>query len=159
LRFDPALVHAIDVAGAECQRAVAGLAARSACTVAGIAELDWVAPALKDLEQARPLSAPFDDDEKAWELVRTDRRVPWRTAREAVPPSQRPSSDPTVIFQPHLALGVVFAAAQDDPLRAALRAVSSGISTFGEGYRDLLDEVWAALPERDRSQPQPGASG
>jgi hypothetical protein len=86
-------------------------------------------------------------------LMRTDRRVPWRTAKEAVPPSQRPDSDPNVIYQPHLAVEVVFAAAQADPLRAALQAMSAGIATYGEGYQDLLDEVWAVLPKRDLNQP------
>ncbi|MGW0584601.1 hypothetical protein ACWD25_53915, partial [Streptomyces sp. NPDC002920] len=46
LRFDSDLVHALDVAGPEVQRAVALLAARRACEAAGLTDVPWAAQAL-----------------------------------------------------------------------------------------------------------------
>ncbi len=43
------------------QQAMAKWAARRACSVAGLTDLDWVAPALDALEHGQPLPAPFDD--------------------------------------------------------------------------------------------------
>ncbi|MGA5134789.1 hypothetical protein ACPCTO_33880 [Streptomyces olivoreticuli] len=86
LRFAPALVHAIDAAGPEAQRAVALLAARRACETAGLAELDWVAGSLAALADKRPLPPPFDDPQHVWQTLESDPRVPDRTVGRATPP-------------------------------------------------------------------------
>ncbi|WP_308282404.1 hypothetical protein [Streptomyces lichenis] len=87
--FDAALVHALDDAGPDIQRAVALLAARRACEVAGIDGLDWVAPALTALAEGRPLPPPFGDWEAMGEaLDRDDPRVPDRTVVAAAPPPE-----------------------------------------------------------------------
>jgi hypothetical protein len=90
LSFDPALVHAIDVAGADVQRAVARLAARRACEAAGLGQLDWVRAGLAALAGGRPLPPPLDDADRAWQALATDPRVPKRTVGRAVPPKQPP---------------------------------------------------------------------
>ncbi|MGW0825997.1 hypothetical protein [Streptomyces sp. NPDC002845] len=94
LRFDPALVHALDAAGPETQRTVALLAARRACTAAGIAGLDWVADALTALAEGRPLPPPFDDPAHLWRTLDRDPRVPDRTVGCAVEPERPPFRPP-----------------------------------------------------------------
>ncbi|MGW3287085.1 hypothetical protein ACWDR3_20865 [Streptomyces sp. NPDC001002] len=93
--FDPALVHAIDAAGPETQRTIALLAARRACTAAGLADLDWVASALTAVARQEPLPPPFDDTSRMWETLRNDPHAPSRTVTRAVPP-ERPSFRPPV---------------------------------------------------------------
>ncbi|MEV2216090.1 hypothetical protein AB0H86_32510 [Streptomyces sp. NPDC050997] len=89
LRFDPDLVHALDAAGPEQQRAVALLAARRACEVAGLAGLDWIAAALTALAERRELPPPFDEPAHLSQALAADPRVPDRTVARATPP-QRP---------------------------------------------------------------------
>lgn len=180
LRFAPDLVHALDTAGPEVQRAVALLAARRACEVSGLTGVAWVARALTELSEGRPLPPPFDDETRLWETLRDAPDLPDRTAREAVPPVRAPEpvpgsaavpgrvplggwrpvtgparhvspvvrSDPAPhaprrISQPHYALPALPAAADPDPLRAALDAVWAAVGTYGEDYPRLLAEVRA----------------
>ncbi|MEW1872620.1 hypothetical protein AB0420_31775 [Streptomyces caelestis] len=95
LRFDSDLVHALDAAGPDVQRAVALLAARRACEVAGLTDVPWVAEALTALTRERPLPPPFDDRDRLWEALRFDPRVPERTVLEAIPPERPPYRPPT----------------------------------------------------------------
>ncbi|MFF1452124.1 hypothetical protein ACFVYF_28890 [Streptomyces sp. NPDC058274] len=95
LRFDPALVHALDAAGPATQRAAALLAARHACGAAGLAELDWVAAGLTAVAEGRPLPPPLDDPDRVWQTLQSDPRVPDRTVGEAVPPPRPPSRPST----------------------------------------------------------------
>ncbi|MFG2402588.1 hypothetical protein [Streptomyces lydicus] len=88
--FDPAVVHAIDAAGPEVQRAVALLAARRACETAGLTDLDWIAAALLALAEGRPLGPPLDDPDRVWQALESDPRVPDRTVGRAVPPDRPP---------------------------------------------------------------------
>jgi hypothetical protein len=88
LRFDAALVHALDAAGPETQRAVALLAANRACEAAGLSDLDWVAAALTALAEGRTLPPPFDDRPQLWQALRSDPRAPHRTVGHAIPPEQ-----------------------------------------------------------------------
>lgn len=208
LRFDSDLVHALDAAGSEIQRAVASLAARRACEAAGLIGVSWVAQALTALTERRPLPPPFDDTARMWETLRSDPQVPRRSALRAVPPEQPPYRPPTPpaaaewtrlqaadaadsgqsrrglgrglrafvptvpaggrptptegvsdavavhtsgtpcgperISQPHFALPAVLAAAEPDPLKAALDAVWHAANTYGEHYPELLEEVRSA---------------
>lgn len=100
LRFDATLVHALDTAGPEIQRAVALLAARRACAVAGLADLDWIAPALNALAEGRPLPPLFDDQTRVWETLRSDPRVPSRSVGRAVPPERAPFRPPAMSAAP-----------------------------------------------------------
>ncbi|WP_409467438.1 hypothetical protein [Streptomyces sp. HC307] len=95
LRFDSDLVHALDAAGSEVQRAVASLAARRACEAAGLTDVPWVTQALTALTKRRPLSSPFDDAARLWETLRSDPRVPRRSVLEAIPPERPPYRPPT----------------------------------------------------------------
>ncbi|WP_328491752.1 hypothetical protein OHS59_02675 [Streptomyces sp. NBC_00414] len=100
LRFDAALVHALDTAGPEVQRSVALLAARRACAAAGLDGLDWVAAALTALAERRPLPPPFDDSAHMWETLSRDPSVPARTVGEAVPPARPPFDAPAIPGSP-----------------------------------------------------------
>ncbi|MFJ8079249.1 hypothetical protein ACIQ6Y_01290 [Streptomyces sp. NPDC096205] len=173
LPFDPSLVHALDDAGPSLQRAAAVLAARRACEVAGLSGLDWIAAGLAALDEGRPLPPPFDDPDRMWRALDSDPRVPDRTVAQAVPPE--PSRIPEVrlpaqvvgpaaaliessgasgttsyvgelrLSQPHMALPALLAAAEPDPLRAALDAVHAAVTAYGEDYPSLLAEVRACL--------------
>ncbi|WP_432118740.1 hypothetical protein [Streptomyces sp. bgisy032] len=88
--FAPDLLHALDAAGPATRRAVALLAARRACEVAGLTALDWVADALTALDEGRPLPPPFGDDTRMWQTLASDPRLPDRTVGRAVPPGPPP---------------------------------------------------------------------
>jgi hypothetical protein len=92
--FDPSLVHAIDAAGPEVQRALALLAARRACGAAGLAELDWIAAGLNALAEGLPLPPPLDDPARAWRALDSHPEVPDRTVGRAVPPERPPFQSP-----------------------------------------------------------------
>ncbi|CAM5708045.1 hypothetical protein STENM36S_03370 [Streptomyces tendae] len=94
LSFDPALVHALDAAGAGTQRAVARLAARRACEAAGIDQLEWVSAGLAALVEGRPLPPPLNDPDLAWRVLAADPRVSQRTVGLAVPPKRPPFQSP-----------------------------------------------------------------
>lgn len=94
LRFDSDLVHDLDAAGPEAQRAVALLAARRACEAAGLTDVSWISQALGELAVGRPLPPPFDDVKRMWETLRSDPHVPSRSVRRAIPP-ERPPYGPT----------------------------------------------------------------
>lgn len=70
-----------------------------------------------------------------------------------------PASTPQVrgpISQPHYALPAVRAAAEPDPLKAALDAVWHALNTYGEHYPKLLDEIrsiwggWISVPDAQK---------
>lgn len=166
VRFDGDLVRTLDAVGPGVQRVVALLAARLACEEAGLAAKLWVARALTELAEGRPLPAPFDDAARMRETLRSDFPVPKRSALGARPPERLPYCPPDTgrhtvsvvlpmptppapgeISQPHFALPAVIAAADPDPLKAALDAVWHAIATYGEHYPELLREIWSACPE------------
>ncbi|MFG2907508.1 hypothetical protein ACGF13_20910 [Kitasatospora sp. NPDC048286] len=67
-----------------------------------------------------------------------------RTARLVLGPL-----DPDLpVSQPHMALPAVLGAAEPEPLRAAIDAVSAAVVTYGEDHRTLLAEVRAVLAEQ-----------
>lgn len=171
LRFDSALVHALDAAGPEVQRAVALLAARRACEVSCLTDVPWVAQALTALTEGRPLPPPFDDWDRAFATLRSDSQVPERMVRVVMPPERppyRPATPapglqhepvemgrtagtphgPHETRQPHAALPAVFAAAEPDPLKAALDSVWAAVNAYGEHYPKLLEEIRSACTDR-----------
>ncbi|MER7513199.1 hypothetical protein ABTX82_33410 [Streptomyces lavendulae] len=197
LTFDSDLVHALDVAGPEVQRAVASLAARRACEAAGLTDVAWVNQALTALTQGHPLPPHFDDPDQMWETLRSTPLVPGPTVLGAMPPERPPylppppagwtwvpaaeprddgatryeldrlpgSRAPMVsasllvypagtpdvsgpISQPYFALPSVLAAADPDPLKAALDAVWHALHTHGEHHPALLKEIWAVCSGR-----------
>lgn len=132
-RLDRDLVDAIADADPALQRAIAGWAARRAYTLAGIAALGWVAPALAAAERGQALPPPFDDRARVWQLLHSDRRVP----RTTVVPLQ---GGPGIKSQQHMAVPALFAAVHADPLQAALDSLYAAVAVGGR-HRQLLDEV------------------
>ncbi|ARQ70748.1 hypothetical protein [Streptomyces marincola] len=138
-RLDRGLVEAIDAADAATHRALARWAARRAYTVAGLAEVDWVAPALAALDCGEPLPAPFYSRHRVWERVLDDERIPKTTAvafdgrtREVVPqqaaiPALRDASEP-------------------DPLRAVVHTLFTAAAAYGADYPALFAEARRAFP-------------
>ncbi|WP_327075279.1 hypothetical protein OG196_42380 [Kitasatospora purpeofusca] len=164
LDFDASLVHALDAAGPQVQRQVALLAARRACTAAGLTDLDWVDAALTAVADGGPLPPPFDDRARMWEALESDPRAPCRTVGPAVPAAGSTRSTGSVIrstvgtvpvpepprrvSQSHMALPALLAAAGKDPLRAALDAVFAAVATYGEDHPSLLEEVRSVVGGR-----------
>jgi hypothetical protein len=138
--LDVGLAEAIAAASPLTQRSIARWAARRAYEVAGIAQLEWVAPALQALDNGRPLPPLFDNHEQAWQMLFNDPRVP-RTTVEAI--DDRISVLETQrMLQPAMAFPALFEATEPDPLEAALRALYAAAVTFGrDQYRAFFDEV------------------
>jgi hypothetical protein len=135
-RLDLELAEAIATQSPETQRSIARWAARRAYEAAGIADLDWVAPALRALDQGQQLPPPFDDRDQVWQHLRNDTRVP-----HGLVPSLRPGGPPSK-SQPHMAVPTLLAAAGPDPLNAALQALYAAATTFGgDNYPALLEEA------------------
>lgn len=53
-----------------------------------------------------------------------------------------------LISQPYFAPPAVLAAAEPDPLKAALAAVWDSVNTYGEHYPELLEEIRSACVDR-----------
>ncbi|GAB3156758.1 hypothetical protein GCM10027290_55270 [Micromonospora sonneratiae] len=133
--LDPDLVHAIGDAPAQTQRKIARWAAWRAYQRAGLAELDWTAPALAALDRGEPLPPPFTDDTEVWQRFHADEQMP----RTLVTSLDGRHHD---MLQQGMAVPALFGAAEADPLQAALDALFAAAVTFGrDHYRELLDEV------------------
>jgi len=134
-RLDIGLAEAIAAASPDTQRSIARWVARRAYEVAGIADLDWVAPALRALGQEQELPPPFDDREQVWPVLFRDPRVP-RTTVVSID-GRIPN-----LLRAAMAVPALFAAAGPDPLDAALKALYAAAVTFGrDDYPALLEEV------------------
>ncbi|MYQ40742.1 hypothetical protein GTW61_21295 [Streptomyces sp. SID4921] len=55
---------------------------------------------------------------------------------------------PQRIAQPYFAPPAVLAAAEPDPLKAALDAVWHAVNTYGEHYPELLEELRSACADQ-----------
>lgn len=138
IALDPDLVHAIDAAGPEPQRAIALRAAHRACERAQLTETDWVAHALRALDQGQPLPPPLDK-QNAWELRIADERLPPTAVAHPLMPFE--------VSQPHEAAYALFSAAGADPLRAALDTLYLAAGAYGrDDYQTLLHEIRSMLP-------------
>ncbi|MFJ5811114.1 hypothetical protein [Streptomyces sp. NPDC093093] len=85
-------------------------------------------------------TAEESDGETSYELD----RLPGSQAPMVFTELVFPAGTPQVrgpISQPHFALPAVLAAAEPDPLKAALDAVWHALNTYGEHYPELLDEI------------------
>ncbi|MET9777895.1 hypothetical protein ABZ023_27200 [Streptomyces sp. NPDC006367] len=131
--LDAALVHAIDAAGPEEQRALARWAAHRACAAAGLGGIDWVARGLAELDRGEPYSPPLDDSRRLRDAVFSDARVPR-------------SPDGTPGLPQAAALAALWDAAAPDPLKAALDALLAAVVTHGTGHLRLFAEVRRAFP-------------
>jgi hypothetical protein len=135
-RLDIGLAEAIAAQSPDIQHSIARWVARRAYEVAGIADLEWVAPALRALDQGQQLPPPSGEPAQVWQRLRSDSRVPNGTV-----PSLRPGGPPNM-SQPHMAVPALFDAAGPDPLNAALQGLYAAAVTFGrDNYPALLEEV------------------
>ncbi|MDJ1137009.1 hypothetical protein [Streptomyces iconiensis] len=139
VRFDAALVHAIDELGPDVQRAVARWAAHRACDVAGLGGVDWIARGLAELDRGEPFSPPLDDERRKWDLLFSDPQVPDTVITT---PDGTPNAS-----QQAMALPAVTEAAAVDPLQAALDALFAAATAHGSGWRGFLAQVRSAFPE------------
>lgn len=141
--LDRDLVDAVDTADAATQRAIARWAVSRALVRAELHTFYAFARAARDLHTGEPLSGPFEDREKAWK---------WFFAQENVPRTfvRAPHGRRDDLLQQAMAVRALFAAVEEDPLRAALDAVYAAAATYGSAYPDLMAEVREAFPELNR---------
>lgn len=142
---DRPLLDALAEAEPESLRAIARWTARRAYDAAGLSSLEWVAPALAALDRGEALPPPFDDWGQAWaRLLGKDRVIQNVHVRadNAAGLEGPPRIDPQAA-----ALPAIFAAANADPLRAALGAVDAAMVTLGNDYPRLLQDLRDAFPE------------
>ena len=116
------------------QRRIAGWVARRAYQEIGIAELDWVAPALDAVEAGKPLPPPFHSVGLAWERLQSEPRLPQRIA----PMVQAGFDQDSPV---HRAVGTLFAARLLTPLYAVLAALAEAVQAFGADSRFPLAEL------------------
>ncbi|MDT5041942.1 MAG: hypothetical protein QOE51_2927, partial [Actinoplanes sp.] len=115
------------------QRAAARWLARRAFEIAGLADLDWVHPALAAMDRGDPLPEPFTAPAAVYPLVLPDgRRSP--TAASPGQPRHRPS----------FAVPTIFRATNADPGEAVTLTYRSAVATF----HDRRDELVTELRER-----------
>ncbi|MDG6106821.1 hypothetical protein Daura_29665 [Dactylosporangium aurantiacum] len=159
--LDRDLVDGIAALDDAAQRRIAVWAARRACTVARIADLDWFAPAWRALERGEPLPAEFTDvpalltrirGKRTYTVSVSVRRLGWARTdplRDALDGPVEPVA---------MALPALVAAAAADPLQAALEAVWAAVSTYAARRGEFLAEIRRAFPTVDRPAGQAGAS-
>ncbi|MFD0204851.1 MULTISPECIES: hypothetical protein [Saccharothrix] len=138
--LDRPLVDALAEAEPTVQRQVARWAIRRAFTEGGLADIDWIAPALAAMDRGEPLPPPFEDDRRPWDLLFADERVP-----QTVVTTLNGVHDN--FSQQAMALPAIFAELEQDPLVAAFDAVWSAVATYGRGrHGELLAELRSAFP-------------
>lgn len=138
--LDRDLLDAVDAACPATQRGLARWAARRAFATAGLDGVDWIAPALAALDRGQPLPAPFDDAGQTWDRFFTDDR----TALTAPHP---PGAGHGAPLCRALALPALRAAADPDPLRAALGALFAAAVAHGTAYPALFAEARRCFPD------------
>ena len=138
--IDPGALGGLAAATAAQQRDLARWAARRACTAAGLTTVAWIADGLAAAERGTPPPPPFDDDTQAAARLRllSDPDVPSTVVTAA-------SGMPSQIRQV-FALRAIFAARGDDPLAAAVDALTAAASIQGAGGPDLFADARAAFP-------------
>lgn len=134
-QLDPALAEAIAAASPDTQRSIAARAAHRAYEIAGIADLDWAAPALRALAEGRDLPPPFNDRQQVFQMLHSDPRVPRTTVV---------SLDGGIpnLLRAAMAVPALFDATEPDPLRAALKALYAAAVTWGpDDYPGFSAEI------------------
>lgn len=139
VELDAELVHAVDAAGEARQRSIARWAARRACVRAGLDGLEWIAEALERLDRGEPLPALFQDAERAWEALYSDRRAPVSEVESIL-------GGPARMHQQSMAFPSIWAAGRPDPLQAALDALFDAAAAFGDSHPVLFAEVRREFP-------------
>ncbi|WP_189929160.1 hypothetical protein [Streptomyces sulfonofaciens] len=131
---EKALTRALAAVDLDGQRRIANWLVRRAYQEIGIAELDWVAPALDALDAGETLPPPFHRVGVAWERLRTEPRVPARFA-----PMLEVGADEDSSLR--RAVGTLYAARSLTPLQAVLAALAEAVRAFGADARFPLAEL------------------
>ncbi|WP_331769120.1 hypothetical protein OG948_35480 (plasmid) [Embleya sp. NBC_00888] len=129
--LDVHLVHAIARVDDGTRREIARWAAHRAYALAGLADVDWIAPALRRL-----LEDP--------NVPRTTITLPEGTTHNAL--------------QQAFALPALLGAAEPDSLQVALDALDAAAVTHGTDHRAFLDEVRDTWPRLGVVPPAPAES-
>ena len=129
--LDRPLLDALADAPDGLLRRVAHRAAWRALTEAGMAEVDWIAAGLAAIESGFPLPEPFGDDAGVWQALGVDQRIP-----VTVVPSPDGRADNW--SQQYMSMPALLAAADPDPLRAAIAGVVHASVGVGFDRRDAL---------------------
>ena len=146
-RLDRQLLDALADAPPGTQRTLARWAARQACAIAGLDTIDWIAAALAGLDRGEALPAPFDDHAQMWQRLWADQRVPRTTVTI---PTGTPNCS-----QQAIALPAIPAAANDDPLAAAVDTIYFAALAYGERHPDLLTAATNKLTANRPPHSQP----
>lgn len=142
--FDRELVDAIIAADPEQQRRIARWVTRRVFGWAGLAERDWVIPALRALDDGAPPPPPFESQDDALARLRADSSgtVDWPYETTVVrPQAERSPFDLGKIDRPRHAIPAFFSALDPDPLRAALGALMHASVTFGSSAAALHSDL------------------
>ncbi|WP_326797187.1 hypothetical protein OG946_18635 [Streptomyces sp. NBC_01808] len=137
--WDRDLIDEVDAADPQAQRDLARWAARRALAAAGLDRIGWIAAGLDALDRGGDLPEPFDDEGRAFDRLFADPGVP----QTLVP---TPDGRYDNALQQAMALPALLAAADPDPLRAALDALSHAAVTWGSARPDLFAGARAQLP-------------
>jgi hypothetical protein len=124
-------------------RAIAGWVARRSYQEIGIADLDWVAPALDAVEAAKVLPPPFQSVDAAWERLQSEPGVP----AHLVPMVQAGVDQDSSVRR---AVATLYAARNLTPLKAVLAALAEAVQAFGADSRFPLAELKEQLGREDR---------
>ncbi len=145
---DRALADAIARAREPKLRRITVWAVRRAFTIAGIADRDWIAPALDALDDGnRTLSPPFgrDEPEQLWQAFQDDPTI------DTTIPENGPAPAPVIAMYAVRDVSESFAF---DPLRGTFQSLQTAARTDGGNYialiRDLRKEFFPKLMPADR---------
>jgi hypothetical protein len=152
-QLDRDLVDRVAEAGPDTQRRIAHWAARHAYTFAGIADLDWIAPAWAALDRGEPLPESFTDLVAMWRrIVGPDVVVYAHATLRSLDGRHDPAASllpPGDVDPVSMALPALKAAALPDPLQAALEALWAAATAYGADAPVFLAEVRRAFPGID----------
>ncbi|MEU8484441.1 hypothetical protein [Streptomyces sp. NPDC048641] len=137
-RIAPALVHAVDAVDAATQRRVAHWAMRRAFARAGLDRVAWLVELMRAVEGEAPLPPRQDVVER---LLR-DPAIEHTTVRVAAMVHGRVPR----LLQQAVASPALYAAADPDPLRAALDSLWAAAGTYGEEYALLFERALEDFP-------------
>ncbi|MEV0948619.1 hypothetical protein [Rhodococcus sp. NPDC049939] len=145
----PDIADAIAAMDPQSQRRLARWAAIRAFEFAGLADCDWVAPALDALRNSDPLPVPFDDRTCASRRLTEENLSPeghggpYRSSAahggEKSPAAKIFDHGP--IHRPYFAMPALFSAVDPRPVVAAFQALSHACATYAEHVDSLLAAV------------------
>ncbi|WP_172386266.1 hypothetical protein [Streptomyces sp. MNP-20] len=140
ISLDRDLADAVDSADAATQRAIAQWAVSHAMARAELDTFSIFARATWALRVGEELPALLGDREAAWQWFFAQKNLPHTFVRP-------PHDSGNEVLQQAMAMIALFAAAREDPLRAALDALYAAAATYGSAYPRLLTEVREAFPD------------